>query len=256
MLKITSRKTGNSIETFETVTPNPKGLASAFPVWHGDSRSKLVGVLRVGDDARTTHQGHYSWMVNVLPFLGHQDVYDKFDFAKPLHDDVNLVPSCQLVPEFLVPGNPKQRWNGYPFEHLGLTHFVGMSGIEDARNVVAGKFDRSDPRAGMFGYDRIAAASEITDGTSNTIAVIGIGDLANPWTMGGGSTIRGARQPYFDKLTGFGSHGQKGAITMMADGSVRLISEKIDPAVFRAMSTIRGAETVDLPAAAPPFQLD
>ena len=256
MLRIISRKTKDTLDVPESVAPNPKGFSAALPTWHGDSRAKLVGVLRVGDNARTTHQGHYSWMHNILPFMGHQDIYDKFDLTKPLHDDKNLIPSCQLVPEFLVPGNPKQRWEGYPFDHLALTHFVGMSGIEDARNVVAGKFDRSDPRAGIFGYDRIAAINEITDGTSNTIAVIGIGDLANPWTMGGGSTIRGARQPYFDKLTGFGSHGQKGAITMMADGSVRLISENIDPAVFRAMCTMHGAETVDLPVAAPPFKLD
>ncbi|HUE74302.1 MAG TPA: DUF1559 domain-containing protein [Pirellulaceae bacterium] len=255
MVKIISRKNPqNTFETLESVTPNPHGLATALPTWHGDSRAKLAGVLRVGDDGRTTMQGHYSWMHNILPFMGHQEIYDKFDLTKPLHDDRNMTFGCTLVPEFLVPGNPKQRWKGYPFEHLALTHFVGMSGIEDARNVVAGKLDRTDPRAGIFGYDRIAASSEITDGTSNTIMVIGVGELSNPWVMGGGSTIRGARQPYFDKLTGFGSHGQKGAITMMADGSVRLISENIDPAVFRAMCTMHGAESVDLPNAAPPFK--
>jgi hypothetical protein len=255
MVKIISRKDPQAaIETLESVTPNPKGLAAALPTWHGDSRAKLAGVFRVGDDSRTTMQGHYSWMHNILPFMGQQEIYDKFDLTKPLHDDRNMNLGCILVPEFLVPGNPKQRWEGYPFEHLALTHFVGMSGIEDARNVVAAKLDRSDPRAGIFGYDRIAAASEITDGTSNTVMVIGVGELANPWVMGGGATIRGARQPYFDKLSGFGSHGQKGAITMMADGSVRLISENIDPAVFRAMCTMHGAESVDLPSAAPPFQ--
>lgn len=257
MVKIISRKNPDTaFDTLESVTPNPQGFATALPTWHGDSRAKLAGVLRVGDDARTTMQGHYSWMHNLLPFMGHQEIYDKFDLTKPLHDDRNMTFGCILVPEFLVPGNPKQRWEGYPFEHLALTHFVGMSGIEDARNVVAGKLDRSDPRAGVFGYDRIAAPSEITDGTSNTIMVIGVGELANPWVMGGGSTIRGARQPYFDKLSGFGSHGQKGAITMMADGSVRLISENIDPAVFRAMATMHGAESVDLPTAAPPFKVD
>jgi hypothetical protein len=86
--------------------------------------------------------------------------------------------------------------------------------------------------------------------------VIGIGELANPWVMGGGATIRGARQPYFDKLSGFGSHGQNGAIAMMADGSVRLVSPSVDPGIFRAMCTIHGAETVDLQAAAPDLKLD
>lgn len=243
-------------DTPDKVTPNPKGFGEVLPRWHADGKAKLVGVFKVGDATRTTTQAHYSWMHNLLPFMGHQETYDKFDLTKPLHDNANIKFGAILVPEYLVPGNPRQRWEGYPFEHFALTHYVGMSGIEDARNVVAGKFDRTDPRAGVFGYDRIAAPSEITDGTSNTIMVIGIGELANPWVMGGGATIRGARQPYFDKLSGFASHGQNGPITIMADGSIRLISSNIDPAVFRAMCTIHGAESVDLQAAAPLFKVD
>jgi hypothetical protein len=257
MVRIVPRDDPNgSFETVDVVTPNPKGFATALPTWHGDGKAKLVGVMQVGDSTRTTVQAHYSWMHNILPFMGHQDTYDKFDLTKPLHDKANMKYGTILVPEFLVPGNPKQRWDGFPFDHFALTHFVGMSGIEDSRNVVAGKLERSDPRAGVFGYDRIANIAEITDGTSNTIMVIGVGELANPWVMGGGATIRGARQPYFDKLSGFASHGQSGPIAMMADGSVRVISPNIDPAVFRAMCTIHGAETVDLQTAAPPFKLD
>jgi len=39
----------------------------------------------------------------------------------------------------------------------------------------------------------------------------------------------------------------------MADGSVRQINASIDPAVFKAMCTIHGGETVDLEKSAPPF---
>jgi hypothetical protein len=257
MVRVISRDDPNNfVETLENVTPNPKGFAAGLPTWHGDSRAKLAGVMKIGEDTRTNIQAHYSWMHNILPFIGHQDIYEKFDLSKPLHDKANMKYGVFLVPEFLVPGNPKQRWDGYPFDHFALTHFVGMSGIEDSRNLVAGKLDRSDPRAGVFGYDRIASIAEITDGTSNTIMVIGVGELANPWVMGGGATIRGARQPYFDKLSGFASHGQNGPIAMMADGSIRLISPNIDPAVFRAMCTIHGAESVDLQPVAPPLKLD
>ena len=257
MVRIISRDDPNNyVETPESATPNLKGFSAGLPTWHGDSRAKLVGVMKVGDDTRVNIQAHYSWMHNILPFIGHQDIYDKFDLNKPLHDKANMKYGVLLVPEFLVPGNPKQRWDGYPFDHFALTHFVGMSGVEDSRNLVAGKLDRSDPRAGVFGYDRIANMAEITDGTSNTVMVIGVGELANPWVMGGGATIRGARQPYFDKLSGFASHGQNGPIAMMADGSVRVISPNIDPAVFRAMCTIHGAESVDLQSVAPPLKLD
>ena len=109
---------------------------------------------------------------------------------------------------------------------------------------------RTDPRAGIFGYDQVATNDQITDGTSNTIMLIGAGKIVGPWISGGGATVRGARAPYFDDITGFGSAGDPGAgaLVAMADGSVKRISKDIDPAVFRALSTIHGAESIDLKA--------
>lgn len=216
--------------------------------WH-TSGEKLVGVRKVGEGDNL--QAHYSWMTQILPFIGRQEEFSKIDFSKPLTDKDNLQIAGRVIPEFLNPADDRIRWKGYPFENMALTHFVGMSGIEDARNVVAAKLPRSDPRAGVFGYDAIATPAEITDGTSNTIMVLGGGELTSPWVMGGGATIRGARLPYFDKITGFGSKGTSGVIVLMADGSVRQISSNVDPVVFRALCTIHGAETIDLEKTAP-----
>ena len=110
-----------------------------------------------------------------------------------------------MIPAFLNPLDDRKTWKGYPLQGLALTHFVGMAGIEDARNVVAATLPRSDPRAGVFGYDEVATPEQITDGTSQTIMVMGSGTMANPWIMGGGATVRGAREPYFDKVSGFGT---------------------------------------------------
>jgi len=229
--------------------PTGKAFGEALVKWHPSG--KLVGVRRVGEGDNL--QGHYSWMTQILPFLGHQKIYDKFDFSKPRYDRVNLQNGAYIIPEFLNPADDRKRWKGYPYENYALTHFAGMSGIEDARNVVAAKLPRSDPRAGIFGYDGVATPAEITDGTGNTIMILGAGELANPWVMGGGATIRGAREPYFDKISGFGSKGTSGVTVVMADGSVRVISSKINPAVFRALCTIHGAEKIDLATDAPPF---
>ncbi|MFN0017691.1 MAG: DUF1559 domain-containing protein [Pirellulaceae bacterium] len=220
------------------------GLVKAHPT------AKLIGVRKVGEGDNL--QAHYSWMQQILPFIGHQDIYDKFDVSKPWGDKQNLQNCAVIIPEFLNPADDRLRWKGYPFENFALTHFVGMSGIEDARNEVAARYERSDPRAGVFGYDAIAAPAEITDGTSNTIMVLGGGELASPWIMGGGATIRGAREPNFDKITGFWSKGTAGVTVVMADGSVRVVSSKIDPKVFRALCTSHGAEKIDLESSAPP----
>ena len=87
--------------------------------------------------------------------------------------------------------------------------------------------------------------------------MIGSGELASPWIQGGGATIRGAREPHFAKLSGFGSRGSNstGALAVFADGSVRHISANVDPSVFRAACTIHGAETVDSNSFATPATL-
>jgi hypothetical protein len=192
----------------------------------------------------------YSWMVQLLPYLGHEKTYSRFDFTKSWVEGRNLQLTAETIPAFLNPADSRTRWKGYPYGNMGVTHYVGMAGVEDARNVVAGELNRTDPRAGVFGYDEVATPAAITDGQSQTIMIIGSGNLVAPWVHGGGATIRGARAPYFDKITGFGSKGlsEPGAQVMMADGSVRAISAKIDPLVFKAMCTIHGADSVDLQA--------
>jgi hypothetical protein len=235
-------------------TGDMAGLARAIDIWRAQP-GELLGAKRMKD--KPVLAG-YSWMVPLLPHLGHQDVYSKFNLEKPWTDDekaqeaetTNLQLSGTIIPAFLEPTNPQHRWKGFPFidDGPGLTHYVGMSGIEDGRNVVAAALARSDPRAGVFGYDQVARLAEITDGASNTIMLIGSGKMTGPWVQAGGATIRGARAPYFDSLTGFGSATSpgSGAIVLMADGSVKTISKDIDPAVFRALCTIHGAESIDM----------
>jgi hypothetical protein len=186
-------------------------------------------------------------LCELLPHLGYGELYGQLKWSEDFLHESNFEQAKRVIPEFLHPEDDRQRWKGYPFEGFGLTHYVGMSGVED-RNVVAAALKRSDPRAGIFGYHDVARAEDITDGLNQTIMVIGVGEIVAPWVQGGGATIRGAREPYFDDVTGFrmrGGSSQGGTAVMMADGSARWISADVDPAVFRAMCTIHGGETVD-----------
>ena len=107
--------------------------------------------------------------------------------------------------------------------------------------------------AGIFGYDRKTALSDIRDGASNTILMIQARDVFGPWLQGGGATVRAAQSPPYIGVTGgFGSPGPDGGVmTIFADGSVRYLSKDIDPKVFEALCTINGGETVDLSKFAP-----
>jgi hypothetical protein len=200
---------------------------------------------------------HFSWLTSLLPFLGHQKIYERFDFQQSLDENRNLQIGATIIPEFLNPLDDYQRWKGYPFDGIALTHFVGISGVEDSRNVVAAKLPRTDPRAGVFGYDEVVRSEDIADGKSQTAMIAGAGALANPWIFGGGATIRGARDPVLDQRTGFGTKGLAGggSLLVMADGSVKHVSAEVDPQIIKAMCTVRGAETVDLDKAAKPFDI-
>ncbi|HEX7379387.1 MAG TPA: DUF1559 domain-containing protein [Pirellulales bacterium] len=228
---------------------NVAALAAAVNQWRAQG-ANLVGVTRKDD--KPVLAG-YSWMVHLLPYVGHDDLHKKFDFAKGWHEKENLALACQEIPAFLDPMNGSRHMTIVGQKNAigpAFTHYVGMAGVEDSRNLVAAELPRSDNRAGIFGYNEIARQEQITDGISNTVMLISAGKIVGPWASGGGATVRGARAPYFDDITGFSSGGDPGAgaLAAMADGSVKRISKEIDPAVFRAMCTMHGAESIDLSA--------
>ncbi len=254
------KNTGETASATETnltgqssnASSGPHRLFVASQKWLGSGQVK--GIHTVMEDRPLMVQ--YSWMTALLPHLGHQKLHGRIDQTKPWLDERNLAFSAAVIPQFQNPSDDRKVWKGYPFDGMGLSHFVGMAGVEDRRTVVAGELPRSDPRAGVFGYDKVAKRSDITDGESQTILLIGAGKIASPWVQGGGATIRGAREPYFDKLTGFGSVGNEskpGSAATMVDGSVRFLSSHIDPQVMRALCTIHGAETVDVSQAGEPL---
>lgn len=219
-------------------------LNTGIHSWEAAKPDPLIGMRRMGP--QMTVWAGYSWMTELLPYVGYEELYRKFDFSQTWAMAYNSPYAQVVIPAFLNPADPRATWDGLG-PPLAATHFAGMSGIEERRNEVAAELPRTDPRAGIFGYDKVARFSEISDGLAQTIMMIGTGEVVAPWVEAGGATIRGARQPYFDKFTGFGSRGLKsGAYVMFADGSARVISANIDPEIFKAMCTMHGSEPIDM----------
>ena len=60
-----------------------------------------------------------------------------------------------------------------------------------------------------------------------------------PWIAGGNGTIRPLmKKPYINGPDGIGGPFQGGVIVGLADGSVRFVSENIDPTVFERLATM------------------
>lgn len=180
-----------------------------------------------------------SWLTRLLPFLGQEPLYRAINYSEPWDSPSNAQVVNVPLQQFLSTNHPSYT------QHLtggqGKSHYVGIAGM----GVDAPTLPKEDPRAGIFGYNRIVRFEDVTDGLSNTIMAAETQENNGPWAAGGLSTIRGldpARQPYLGAGRQFGRDG--GGLVLFADGSVKVLSSSIDPKVLESMSTIHGGEVV------------
>jgi prepilin-type processing-associated H-X9-DG protein len=175
-------------------------------------------------------------MVKLLPYLEQASLYGQFDPEKGYAG--NLPAAQKRIKTFLCPTSKE----GATMD--AVTHYVAMSGIgHDAAGQPAGAAGN-----GFMGYDRLTSVAMITDGTSNTIALMETRVGLGPWARGGASTLRGfdpADVPLYGDNRPFGGHSD-GMHAAMADGSVRFLRSSIDAKRLAAAITIAGGEPVDL----------
>lgn len=138
-----------------------------------------------------------------------------------------------VLPWLLCPSSSRDLRDIKP----GPTSYVGIAGIgEDAASLPAG-----DPRAGVFGYDRVTRPEDITKEQSD-VALLAETALDNgPWTAGGRPTVRGVvpeETPCIGVGRQFGGNHPRGGNVAFVDGSVRFLSDDVDPKFFAAMAAI------------------
>jgi prepilin-type processing-associated H-X9-DG protein len=173
-------------------------------------------------------------MVTLLPYVEQDPLYRQFDLEKGYAG--NLPFAQRTVKTFLCPTKDVP-------PNKALTCYVAMAGIgQDAVGQPVGAAGN-----GFMGYDRRTSMAMLKDGSSNTIALMETRFGLGPWARGGPSTLRGFNPDV--SLSGdqppFGGH-PGGMNAAMADGSVRFISNSIDPKKLAAAITIAGGERLDL----------
>ncbi len=197
-----------------------------------------------------------SWMAELLPYLGQSALYSQIDPAHSWRDPENVGNASTLISQFLSPNTaPESWWVKYPgvSDPVAATHFVGIAGV----GLDAANYGVSDPavadKIGIFGYDRHTALRDITDGAANTILMAQVPPMVKrPWLAGGGATAVGVPEKNSVKpFVSLQPNGKKGTLVVMADGSVRFISENVSDEVFKALATIKGNESVILNREAP-----
>jgi prepilin-type processing-associated H-X9-DG protein len=176
-----------------------------------------------------------SFYAEVSPYMEYQ-LYNQIDQTQPWMGSSNAPIAGVRIYPLLCPSSDR-----VPEPAPQPTTTLGIAGL----GVDAPSLLNSDPRAGLFGYDRQTTLAEIKDGTANTMMLAESARGIGCWLQGGPATVRGldpANQPYIGPDRQFGGLHDRGAVVAMADGSVRFVSNSVDPKVFEALSTIAAGE--------------
>lgn len=160
----------------------------------------------MGPDGKTPH----SWRVELLPLLDQQALYDKYRMNEPWDSEHNLQIAKTVVPVFQNPNSEKPANASY-FAVVG--------------------------EGTAFGNKEGVSFKDITDGTSNTIAIVGAKrDI--PWTKPEDITYDGKKMPEF------GGFHEGGYQVGMCDGAVHFVSERIDKETLKYLLLISDGKPV------------
>lgn len=161
-----------------------------------------------------------SWRVHVLPYLEQQALYNQFHLDEPWDSEHNRKLIDQM-PEVFTDPDPAVR---AVIGDKGRTTFVVPTG-EDL----------------IFGKKEGMKFKELTDGTSNTILTVEVvPERAVVWTKPADWEVDLA-----DALKGVKRDDREGFVAGWCDGSVRYLSNEIDPAVLKKLLTPAGGEVIE-----------
>jgi prepilin-type processing-associated H-X9-DG protein len=161
----------------------------------------------------------HSWQSHSLDGLNYSS--QGIDKTKPWNDPVNQKYFKCILPVFINSGFRTAKLEDS--EGYGLSHYAANSHVLAA--------------------NKSMKLTDIKDGTGNTLLVGEINAKFKPW--GHPVNWRDPTAGINRSPQGFGGVPHRGGANfVMADGTVRLLSEKISPEVLRALATPNGGEDV------------
>jgi len=195
----------------------------------------------------------HSWTVYLLPFLGRQDLYDKYHFEVPFDDDLNKEVAETRVREFQ---NPAARFRtdrlGYPCVHYALVAGPGAFG---GKNVVRKRADiTDDPRQTVLLTEFVLRRCAWTQPAATVDPRPALAKAAKLGKADKDAVNRKqrrrVRQFNFGPQVPGGINSafpdDDGAFVLRADGKAIFLSDQVSPDALRALCTIAGGEPVNL----------
>lgn len=190
-----------------------------------------------------------SWLTRLLPHLEQQSLADQYDDSLSATAPVNQAIAIQVA-EFLCPSEPSDKlvdtsksWRGCAY-----TDYGGVFGVEGSAAGTGQAIDEAN--LGVFLYNDPVHLSEITDGTSKTIASAELLDRRiseNVWINGENLFAQEESTP-INAASGLGgdigSPHPGGALALYCDGHVEWLSNSIAQRLLNGMLTKAGSEVL------------
>jgi len=190
---------------------NLKQLALAFHNY-ADTYRKFPTAANYDKDGKAL----LSWRVHLLPYLDQAALYKEFHLDEPWDSEHNRK---------LIDKMPKTL----------------ASPLADLKEPGKTVYLAPVSEGTIFAGQKARTFANITDGTSNTILFVEAApDKAVIWTRPDDFEVD-LEKP----LAGLVAAGAKGFLIAFCDGSVRFVSENVDPKVLKGLFTIAGGEAFD-----------
>lgn len=162
-----------------------------------------------GKDGKPAH----SWRVLILPYLGHQDLFDAYHFDEPW-DGPNNIKLVEKMPDvFACPGRSNRP--------KGKTDYVAVVGSQTA-----------------WPGSRSRRLQSIADGTSNTLQLTELANSDITWTEPRDLRIGDLTPPDADGIgPAFDSHHEKVVNVTFCDGSAHALQKTLARRTLHALLT-------------------
>ncbi|MDO5582312.1 MAG: DUF1559 domain-containing protein, partial [Planctomycetia bacterium] len=210
-------------------TNNLKQLGIALHNFIDSNSEKLPPPYLVDEDNKPLH----SWRTLILPYIEQSGLYDQIRLNEPWDSEWNSQFHDKMPAVF---GCPEYKEDN----KKGITHYALI--VDEKTPFYRPAIIKNTGKD--FDLKPCSSLANITDGTSNTLAIVEqkrgccwmdpSGDMKFEFLENG---VNGSEED------GLGSKHEGGVNVLIMDGSVRFIEDKIDLGILKAAATKSGGET-------------
>jgi prepilin-type N-terminal cleavage/methylation domain-containing protein/prepilin-type processing-associated H-X9-DG protein len=231
---------------------NLRLLGVALYVYHDAHKQLPVGCIEKRIPKTTPNGRQLSWSAELLPQLEEQSLWQQIDFHSPYDSPANANAAATAVAVYLCPSTARLaagRNASFVSEPATTNGAAGYRGAAIDYGGIFGAAHTSPSDNGVFLYDHDIKLSDITDGTSHTLAIAEdsgrgwppTGNMNGEWINGENIYDVGYRPNTVQDNEIWSDHSG-GAMVLWCDGRTTLLSDAVEFASLRAFCTRAGDE--------------